>query len=205
MSNDTVGSTVVTRVTDTKGSNVRPMMSFTAVTTHAEMANAFVKEVLSLAQKIMPDHHLTTEDLITVCHLALDRERDGVTMLEGRHLRARVSEQLSRVSRYQEPFSLIVIKLSSAIDTITYEATIDTLCERMRKTDSMFTFKSRIVLLLPHTGNKACTMLSERIIKLIVTGQTSPPDTKIDFLTCPSEKAKKGSYVLDWVEDCLRT
>ncbi len=123
---------------------------------------AFVREMLRLAQKIIPDHELSIEDLMAICHMALDRREAGIVMLEGRHLRGRVAEQMSRADRYDEPFSLMVLRLEELPDKAAYESVVETLCERMRKTDLMFMFKHRIVLVLPHTPVKPRRMLEER-------------------------------------------
>lgn len=203
MGND--GSTVVTRVSANKDSGVQPLMSYTAVTTHREMAEAFVRELIRMGQQIMPDHDLTVEDLISICHIALDNKKDtGVVMLEGRHLRGRIGEQLSRGDRYKEPFSLMVLKLSEGSTKPEYEAVVDTLCERMRKTDLMFLFKSRVVLILPHTIKENCGMLAGRIAHLLKEAVNTGIDVEIEHLTYPDPDLPSKSSVLDWAEDQLR-
>lgn len=202
MGND--GSTVVTRVSSNKDSSVQPMMSYTAVTTHREMAEAFVNELIRMGQRIMPDHDLTVEDLVSICHIALDKKDAGVVMLEGRHLRGRISEQLSRGDRYKEPFSLMVLRLSSETTRTEYEAVVDTLCERMRKTDLMFMFKSKIVLILPHTIKDNCGILAERIEHLLKEAVNTGIQVDINHLTYPDPGIESKSVVLDWTEDQLR-
>ncbi len=205
MSQDTSSTTVVTKLTGDKDSKVQPAMSYTAVTSHKEMADAFVREVLRLGQKIIPDHELTIEDLMSICHMALDRREAGIVMMEGRHLRGRVAEQISRADRYDEPFSLLVLKLEELPDKAAYESVVETLCERMRKTDLMFMFKHRIVLILPHTPRKPRRMLEERIKCLLEAAFKE--DRKIDIggLTYPDPSLGKKSSILDWVEDHLRS
>jgi hypothetical protein len=202
MAND--GSTVVTRVSGNKDSSVQPLMSYTAVTSHREMAEAFVKEVMRFGQRIMPDHDLTVEDMIAIFHIALNKRDAGVVMLEGRHLRGRITEQLSRADRYSEPFSLMVIKLEESTTKAEYEAVVDTLCERMRKTDLMFLFKSRLVLILPHTKKENCDMLSDRIGQLLKDAVNTGIQVDISHLTYPDADRPGKSTVLDWAEDQLR-
>lgn len=205
MSEDTSSTTVVTKITGDKDSKVQPAMSFTAVTSHKEMADAFVREILRLAQKIIPDHELSIEDLMSICHMALDRREAGIVMMEGRHLRGRVAEQISRADRYDEPFSLMVLRLEELPDKAAYESVVETLCERMRKTDLMFLFKHRIVLILPHTPRKPRRMLEERIKCLLEAAFKEVRNMDIHGLTYPDPSLKKKSSVLDWVEDHLRS
>jgi hypothetical protein len=198
------GSTVVTRVTGKKDTDVHPMMSYTAVTSHREMAVAFVRELIRHGNRIMNDHELTIEDLVTICHLALAQRETGVLMLEGRHLRARVSEQISRADRYKEPFSLMFVKLNASLDRSGYDSVVDTLCERMRKTDMMFIFKSRLALILPHTLKEPCGILATRIQQLLETAVASGIIDGIPTLTYPDPEITARSQVLDWAEDQLR-
>jgi hypothetical protein len=208
MTNPNIQETTVTKISaKKKPHNERPLMSYTAVTSRREMAEAFVTELLTLGRKIMPDHDLTTEDIIEICHLTLTKRNRGVVMLEGRHLRGRVGEQVSRANRYKEPFSLLVLKLDGAVrNTANYDAVIDTLCERMRQTDIMFLFKSRLVLILPHTPTGAREMLVERI-RLLVNDALKDIAPPIDLsgMTYPDAQFPKTQAVLDWVEDHLRT
>jgi hypothetical protein len=205
MANDNQGSTVVTRVTGKADSSVQPIMSYTAVTTHHEMASAFVREIIRHGNKIMNDHELTVEDLVTICHLAMERREAGVTMLEGRHLRGRVSEQISRADRYKEPFSLMVVKLITTVETPGYDSVVDTLCERMRKTDLLFIFKTRIALILPHTAKDQCALFTTRVRQLLQTALASGIISGITSITYPDPQITSRSQVLDWVEDALRT
>jgi hypothetical protein len=198
-------TTVVTRVTKEKETGEHPMMSYTAVTTHRAMAQAFMSEILRVARRIMPDHELSIEELVSICHVALDNRERGVVMLEGKHLRGRIAEQLSRADRYQETFSVQVISWDKQSGKVDYDSVVDTLCERLRKTDLMFLFKSRIVLLLPHTGADSCNKLGDRIHCLIQAAFDHPEDIIIDRLTYPWPEIARASEVLDWVEDKIRS
>ncbi|MBW2277471.1 MAG: hypothetical protein JRF63_08265 [Deltaproteobacteria bacterium] len=199
-------STVVTRVTN-KDEDTRehPLMSFTAVTSHQSMAEAFVRELIAVGQRMMPDHDLSVPDLATICHVALDKGEAGITMLEGRHLRGRVGEQISRANRYDETFSLIALKFSERPDPAAYDSVVDTLCERMRKSDLMFMFKTRLILVLPHTPKEPCQMLQGRIGGLLEAAFTPPPTVDMAGMTYPDPEIEKGNEVLDWCEDQIRT
>ena len=199
------GSTVVTRVTGKRDTDAHPMMSYTAVTSHREMAVAFVRELIRHGNKIMHDRDLSIEDIVTICHLAMERREAGVTMLEGRHLRGRVSEQVSRADRYKEPFSMVFLQLNAALDRSGFDSVVDTLCERLRKTDLMFIFKSRIALILPHTAKEQCALLATRVQQLLETAVASGIVDSAATLTYPDAEITARSHVLDWAEDQLRS
>ena len=181
-------------------------MSFTAVTSHQAMAAAFVNEILRAAQVLIPDRDLTAEDLMSIFQRAIydDKERT-ITMVSGRHLRSRISEQVSRARRYHEPFSLVVLKMEVEMSKEDYEAVVDTLRERMRQTDLIFLFKHRIVLLLPHTERDACHILEERIQSLIKNCLSDHPPVDTARMTFPNADIDKGMDVLDWAENQLRS
>lgn len=207
MTDEPTGSTtLVTKVTKDKDTSEHPIMSFTAVTTHRTMAEAFIRELLSTGQRIMQDHDLTVEDLVAICHVALDKRDEGMVMLEGRHLRSRVSEQLSRAKRYSEEFSLMAVRFGEVPEENAYDAMLDTLAERMRNTDMLFMFKSRMVIMLPHTPKEPCQMLSDRVRGLIDQAfANNAPPIEIAWMTYPDVQIEKSSQVLDWCEDQLRT
>ncbi len=198
--------TAVTKISQSKRTSSHPIMSFTAVMTHQTMAEAFVNELARMAQGIIPDRDITPEDLYTIMQVALsDRVENSVTMVGGRHLRARISEQVSRARRYKEIFSLIVLNLDHIGDAEDYEAIVDTLRERMRHTDLLFLFKVRIVIMLPHTDESACSMLVNRIRTLIEACMDKMPKIAMSHLTYPHPELIKTSQVLDWAETQLRT
>ena len=204
--NERDDTTAVTKVSRHGRHSDHPLMSFTAVTTHLAMAEAFVNEVLRNAQQLIPDHTLTAEELLNIFQTALNSQTDlSVTMVSGRHLRARISEQVSRAKRYSEPFSLLVLNLDPIDNTEDYESIVDTLRERMRQTDLIFLFKHRIVLLLPHTSSAPCEMLLERIQQLLNTCIDAVPQIHISHLTFPDGAIDGSMDVLDWVENKLRT
>ncbi len=198
--------TAVTKLSASRREPISPMMSFTAVTSHRAMAAAFVNELLRSAQAMIPDRELHPEDLLSILQRALNDEKEhNITMVSGRHLRSRISEQVSRARRYSEPFSLIALNLDNVTDSDDYEAVVDTLRERMRQTDLIFLFRSRIVLLLPHTEKDACHMLEERIHNLLTTGLSHLPRITLSNTTFPSPEYERGLDILDWAENQLRS
>ena len=202
---DTNRTTEVTNLARQKDSVEPPLMSYTAVTSKRTMAEAFINELIRFGQRILPEREISIEDVMGICKVALNREDHGITMIEGRHLRARITEQLSRAQRYQESFSLIVLKFDIIESIAAYESIVDTLSERMRRTDLMFLFKSRIILLLPHTDEEACRTLDKRI-RCLMDSCLRDISQAVTFndLTFPGS-VFKASQVLDWAEDQLRT
>ena len=204
--NDSDGTTVITKVSASRKTAEHPMMSFTAVMSHQTMAEAFVNELLRVAQKLIPDHAITAEELFSIVQRALyDQGGRSITMVNGRHLRSRISEQVSRALRYKETFSLLVLNLDRILSADDYEAIVDTLRERMRKTDLIFLFKHRIVLLLPYTQTEPCELLKHRIQSLIKECMSAAPEIPISGLTFPNPNMTKAMQVLDWAENNLRS
>jgi hypothetical protein len=193
-----------TTINQTTESGEHPIMNYTAVTTHQSMAEAFLDELIHLSQKIMPNHKLTIMDLFSICKVALEQRAPGVIILEGRHIRERINEQLSRADRYDEVFSVLVIRLKGPDNSNDYESIVDALCERMRKTDLMFLFKARVVLILPHTDKEACSKLNDRILGLLSEAINPHINVVFNALTYPDVDIPNDTYVLDWVEDQLR-
>ncbi len=199
-------STAVTKISVTKKASAQPLMSYTAVTSHQAMAAAFVSEVLRSAQQLIPDRELTAEDVFSIFQRALfdDRER-SITLVSGRHLRSRISEQISRAKRYNEPFSMVALNLDHVTAPEDYDSIVDTLRERMRQTDLIFLFKHRIVLLLPHTEKASCQILEGRIHQLLKSCLQDLPEVETSCMTYPDSGIEKGMEVLDWAENQLRS
>jgi hypothetical protein len=59
-----------------------PIMSYTAVTSHQAMAKAFLKELLIVGQNMLPDCKLTVDELLSICHVALDKREHGSVVLD---------------------------------------------------------------------------------------------------------------------------
>jgi hypothetical protein len=90
-------TTAVTKVLRNRHSSDHPIMSFTAVISHQAMAEAFVKELLKTARELVPDHNISAEELLSIMQCALnEHDNHSITMVSGRHLRARVSDTTNR-------------------------------------------------------------------------------------------------------------
>ena len=102
---------------------------------------------------------------------------------------------------------LLVLKFETGITPITYDAIVDTLCERMRDTDLMFLFKYRVVLLLPHTAQEAVQKLSSRILALLENNVEWSEDLgrlEVASATFPAPEFNTAAKMLDWAEDQIR-
>ena len=198
-------STVITKITKNRKDSDHPLMSFTAVTTHKSMAEAFVEELVRAARIIIPERSISAEDIVKICQLALQDKPDrSITMVGGRHLRARITDQVSRANRYKEPFSIVILNVANLTDREDYDSIVDTLRERMRQTDLIFLFKYRIALLLPHTEEAACVMLVGRILELLKSCLVDMPEVNAASMTYPHPEIKLAGDVLDWTENQLR-
>lgn len=204
MIQDKPTGTGITQIASKRESGIAPLMSYTAVTTHGKMATAFVDHIIKYCQKLIPDHNIDTEDLIAICQTALEQEGESVRLIEGKHLRGRISEQLARTKRYGEIFAMIAIKLKTHVPDSSYDAIIDVLRERLRKSDMIFTFKNRVMLILPYIDESNTQALLQRVSELANASFNHSPIREIQHLCFPSPKLSRSSQVLDWAEDQLR-
>lgn len=182
-----------------------PLMNYTAVCSHPAMAEAFVERIIKVANNMMSNHELTAYDLMKICQVCISRQEQGVSVEEGRNLRRRIREQINRADRYGEPFSMLVLRLDDISLESSYETVVDSICERVRQTDFLFLFKTRIVLMLPHTVKESREILKHRITQLLETSLAQESGVRFEQMTYPDPQFKKGSDVLDWSEDQLRT
>ena len=185
-------------------SEIAAQRTYTAVTTQGALAAELVHHILGFCERLIADRKLTIEDLITICHAAMETESNGVRLLEGKFMRGRISEQLSRTKRYGEKFSMVAIKLSHQIRNSQYDALLDVLRERLRTSDMVFTFRHRIMLILPHATDNNTDLLIKRIKNLVDASFRSTPIIDVAKLNFPSAEITRSSQILDWAEDQLR-
>lgn len=204
MTKDRETHSEITRLGAHLDTQIAKQMTYTNVTSEGDLAAELVHHILGFCERLIPDRKLTIEDLITICHAALNTESGGVRLLEGKFLRGRISEQLSRSRRYGETFSMLAIKLSPKTTSSQYEALIDVLRERLRTSDAVFTFKRRIILLLPHIDEASTLMLIRRVQGLVDASFRATPILGIEKLCFPDPSITRSSQVLDWAEDQLR-
>jgi len=204
MPSDNLDDTGVIRTEEDDGVDL-PMMSYTAVSSHPAMAEAFVNQIIRLANQMVSDHELTALELMKICQFSLSRRESSRSVEQGRHLRRRIKEQISRADRYREPFSMIAFRLDNVGPQSEYDSIVDTIFERVRQTDLIFLFKTRVLLILPHTVKESRDVLRKRIYQLLETTLAEHAVIEYDEMTYPDPRFKKGTEVLDWSEDQLRT
>ncbi len=181
-------------------------LDYKAVTTEPAAAQRFVRQLLQTAAAAAPDHEWTEQDLRDVLEFVVRAGPPPVQVMEGRHLRKRIREQLARSERYHEPFSVMVVTLGDAHSVEMYSPVLDSLLERLRKTDMVFMYKKRFAILLPHTQPASVQMLSERLRSLIaaVIGRGSDKALTMQTSSYPSRAHVDDESILDWCEDQLR-
>ncbi|MBN2718224.1 MAG: hypothetical protein JXX14_20435 [Deltaproteobacteria bacterium] len=204
MSDQTKAHRDITTIGANLDSEIAAQMTYSAVTRQGALAAELVHHILGYCERLIPDRKLSIEDLITICHAALETESGKVRLLEGKFMRGRISEQLSRSRRYGESFSMLAIKLSPQTTGSQYEALLDVLRERLRVSDMVFTFKSRILLILPHSNESQTLLIIRRIKGLVDASFRNPPIVAIEKLNFPDPAITRSSQVLDWAEDQLR-
>ncbi|MBN2527907.1 MAG: hypothetical protein JXR76_16075 [Deltaproteobacteria bacterium] len=204
MSEKRTSRTEITGLGANLDTEIAAQMTYSAVTTQGALAAELVHHILGYCERLIPDRKLKIEDLITICHAAMETEKSGVRLLKGKFMRGRISEQLSRTKRYGETFSMIAIKLSNRTTNSQYDALIDVLRERLRASDVVFTFRQRIMLMLPHITEENTTQLIRRVKSLVDASFRSTPIVDVQTLSFPHPSLSRTSQVLDWAEDQLR-
>ena len=99
---------------------------------------------------------------------------------------------------------MLALKLSPQTSNSQYDALLDVLRERLRVSDMVFTFRKRIILILPHINESNTKMLIRRIRSLVDASFRSTPIVNIEKLIFPHPTITRSSQVLDWAEDQLR-
>jgi hypothetical protein len=179
-----------------------PQMSYSAIVSNREMAGSFSRYLLAAAAKMVP-REWNVQDLSDILSFVLEGGDVPVQIIEGRYLRKRVREQIARAERYKEPFSLMVLSLPRDLDEEIYDSLVDLLAERLRRSDMVFLYRSRVAVLLPHTPVGGLDKLEERISKL-AAATLGLRDIRFSGTSYPDESLESPEQVLDWVEDQLR-
>lgn len=179
-------------------------LTFEAVTTDPESANRLVRELVHRAVQLVADREWSLEDLRDVLEFALRSELPPIRILEGRHFRKRLKEELARSERYATPFSLVVATLVAEQTREVYDSIVGALEERLRRTDMVFIYKRRFAILLPHTGAPVAEKLLGRIRALIGAVVAPGSGLRMELQTYPAREIEGTRAMLDWAEDRLR-
>jgi hypothetical protein len=167
------------------------------------LAQRFVRRLAEAAREISPGRSWSMEDLRDVCEAAVRGPRtDGVGVFEGRYLRKRLREHCGLADRYGDPFSVVVLTFAETPDGATYESALDAVVERLRRTDMVFLYRRRLVLVLPRVRSGALAQLVERVAALVRAGTDLA--LAVATLSYPDPAVPDTQGVLDWIEDQLR-
>ena len=181
-----------------------PQMSYTAIMSSREMAGGFLRYLIVAASKMIP-RQWTAQDLQDILTFVIEGGESPFQFIEGRYLRRRIQDQIVRAERYNEPFSLLVIKTADLLDADTYTGLVELLIERLRKSDMVFLYKQKIAILLPHTPGAVLERLIGRINRLAAASEIEGHEG-MAFATAsfPSSVFMTPYEILDWIEDQLR-
>ena len=197
--------TTVTDVARTKPArDPDAKVDFEALTTDPEAAKRFVTEIVHRAVQLVGDREWSTEDLRDVIEFALRSELPPIRILEGRHFRKRLKEEIARAERYSTAFSLVVATLVTEQPQEVYDSIVGALEERLRRTDMVFLYKRRFAILLPHTGAPIAEKLLGRIRALIGAVVAPGTELRMELQTYPAREIEGPRAMLDWAEDRLR-
>jgi hypothetical protein len=167
------------------------------------LAQRFVRRLAEAAREISPGRAWSIEDLRDVCEAAVRGPRvEGVGVFEGRYLRKRLREQCALAERYGDPFSVVVLTFAEIPDGVTYESALDAVIERLRRSDMVFVYKRRLVLVLPRVRSGALAPLVGRVVALV--GDSTGLGVATATLSYPDPAVSETQAVLDWIEDRLR-
>lgn len=181
-----------------------PQMSYTGVTTNRDMAQAFMTVLLRTAASIVPEKDWSVDDLISVLNTATAGQGRTATLIEGRYLRRSLRDHMNRADRYHEVFTVMVLGLDADGKEALIQTVVDALFERLRKSDMVFLYKRRVVILLPHATRESARILFDRLTSLINKVVGADVALKIESRTYPSDDIDSQDDLLDWVEERLR-
>ena len=196
--------TSVTQVTKPPDPGDFPAMSYTGVTTNRDMAQALLDRLLKVAEKMVPEKRWAIDDLLAVLRTAVDPRSGAAAMLEGKYLRRSLREQMALSDRYKETFSILVMAFDAKGDEGLQQSLIDAVIERLRKSDMVFLFRRRAVILLPRTDAAAAEKLMSRLRLLFSTAIGGDLAVAFRCRTYPAPDITSQDEILDWTEEQLR-
>jgi hypothetical protein len=169
------------------------------------LAQQFARRLALAAKEIAPNANWSVEDLRDVLEVAVQGTgTEGVRVVEGRYLRKRVREQCAFTERYGEPFALVVVQLVPEPYEGLYAKVVESVVEKLRRTDMIAIYRRRFALLLPRMEVAALGSLLDRIAARVdqVTGKKVVEG--VDGQMYPDPAFPDTQSVLDWLEDHLR-
>jgi hypothetical protein len=180
-----------------------PKLDYPAVTSNVDAARLFVRHLLEAATYMVDSREWQPEDLMEVFRFAKEGGPNPNDFLDGRHFRRRLEEAAQRAERYGEKFSVMFVHLPRTDSPeFLYDAVLDGLLERLRRTDQIFLFKSSFGIHLPYTTAGDLPTLSDRIAELVLAVLNHEVELEIDHIAFP-EQVDTTVAMLDWVDETL--
>lgn len=169
------------------------------------LAQQFARRLALEAKEIAPNANWSVEDLRDVLEVAVQGTAlEGVRVVEGRYLRKRVREQCAFTERYGEPFALVVVQLVPEPHEGLYARVVESVVERLRRTDMIAIYKRRFALLLPRMEAAAISSLLDRIAARVDQVAGKKVVESVDGQIYQHPAFPDTQSVLDWLEDHLR-
>jgi hypothetical protein len=169
------------------------------------LAQQFARRLALAAKEIAPAANWSVEDLRDVLEVAVQGTAlEGVRVVEGRYLRKRVREQCAFTERYGEPFALVVVQLRPEPHEGLYAKVVESVVEKLRRTDMIAIYKRRFALLLPRMEAATLPSLLDRIAARVDQVAGKKVVEGVDGQIYPDAAYPDTQSVLDWLEDHLR-
>ena len=169
------------------------------------LAQQFARRLALAAKELVPNATWAIEDLRDVLEVAvLGAQQDAVRIVEGRYLRKRVREQCAFADRYGDPFALLVAKMQPEPADGAYSAALESVVQRLRRSDMVTIYRRRIALLLPRMHREALPTLVDRVRERLDQAGPTPVVEEMRWVMYPDPALTETQAVLDWLEDELR-
>lgn len=169
------------------------------------LAQQFARRLALAAKELAPAANWSVEDLRDVLEVAVQGAAlEGVRVVEGRYLRKRVREQCAFTDRYGEPFALVVVQLAAEPHEGLYAKVVESVVEKLRRTDMIAIYRRRFALLLPRMEATALGGLLDRIAARVDHVAGKKVVEGVDGQIYPHAAFPDTQSVLDWLEDHLR-
>lgn len=167
------------------------------------LAQQFARRLAAISRDL--GHELSVEDLRDVLEVAVQGARAEERVVEGRYLRKRVREQCAYSERYGETFAMVVLELAPEPSPGLYAHSMQTVVEKLRRSDMVTVYRRRVAMLLPRMRRDVLEPLVERVRESLdaIAGRTVVEGSA--QLVYPSDAHGDTQSVLDWLEDRLRT
>jgi hypothetical protein len=169
------------------------------------LAQQFARRLALAAKDLAPNATWSVEDLRDVLEVAVQGAGlEGVRVVEGRYLRKRVREQCAFAERYGEPFALVVVQLVPEPREGMYASVVESVVEKLRRTDMIAVYRRRFALLLPRMDQAALGGLLDRIAARVDQVAGKKVVETAEGTVFPDPSVPDTQAVLDWLEDHLR-